>query len=231
MHKVSQLILELGKLEPATDAAGKHQMPSAARPICIELYDLLGQTFLLALDVLDHAGLTLLQPPTSLTHTGSIPKSPVYLAHSRKAPSATQSAVAGMFAPASALPTGSRKRDTVADGTIVEKYEVRLNVWHCSCIHFAAALYCPQLNDRSLSKTLKLASSVEQDVDEQENDFWGGKSDGTQFETAEVPVCKHLLAACLVQYASGLFGQRTDSAEKISLGKLKQRLAQDADFA
>lgn len=84
MHRVTELIYALADLPPPSSASsadagtgagagagGGGRLPDVAREICIELYDLLGQPFLLALDLLDRRCVAELRPPKRLLRQDS----------------------------------------------------------------------------------------------------------------------------------------------------------------
>ena len=76
-------------------------------------------------------------------------------------------------------------------------YEVRLQAWNCTCPAFAFAAFGPQDED-ARADVGKGDDSECKDVTTKAS--FGGLALGR----GEVPICKHLLACCLVEMGKGL---------------------------
>ena len=86
-------------------------------------------------------------------------------------------------------------------------YEVRLNAWNCSCPAFTFSAFPLEENESETRKSETAAESMDGD----EGWRFGGLSlEGAPAGTA---VCKHLLAAVLVERCGGLFREGVEVRE------------------
>jgi len=214
--------------ETNTDAAKK------ARSIMMTLHFLFPHELLPALDLLDRHLVTEMEVScTTVAHLkargeSNAPPHPlrsndatVFLVQSASAVVATDGKAS--------KPTGSRSRYRKAFDPSTTYYEVRLDVWNCSCPAFAFSSFTllhAMVDDDGEDMTMAVTTAtipIHDDNDKIEIDNHGA---GWQFggtatrPDAPVPICKHILAVALSRAAPHLFGAgviyRTVSADEMA---------------
>lgn len=102
-------------------------------------------------------------------------------------------------------------------------HEVRLQAWACSCAAFAFAAFSHPGDDERRGQpswsrdSIDVASPIE--ANEESGARWGGAMRLMTTRTADLPVCKHLLACLLSEHwlpASKLIEERTVSKEELA---------------
>ncbi|KAF8426626.1 hypothetical protein EV426DRAFT_442003 [Tirmania nivea] len=178
----------------------------ATKPLLLTLHSLLPHCLLPALDLLDRGLVERWIPqgldPASPTITN--PSTWVYYITSKPT------------LPISSEPTNPFRSNTSSSTPSTYTYEVRPSIWHCTCANFTLYAFA------SAAEPATIYNNAEEQVDDKTAWIWGSQYLSPSHPNA-IPVCKHLLAAVMVEQCPALFGAFLKEKRDVSREEMAEK--------
>lgn len=180
-------------------------LPPTTKPLLLTLHSLLPHCLLPALDILDRGLVERWIPASSPT----IASAWVYYITSKPASSAS-------------ISTNPYRTNTVPSTSTSTTYiyEVRPSIWHCTCANFT--LYASASSNETATLGEKQHRSAV-GCNEQGDAWLWGSSLLSPSHSSSIPICKHLLAAVLIEQCPALFGKSLREKKGVSREEMAEK--------